>query len=372
MAYRECTSQEFELRPWTAANRSGDLDGDEAPKAIALPLLNNDEYLGEETHFTIHIDNVTHPDMRGVDQQSLTVKIEDDGDGGELRFVKNFFDQDEVIQVERSNGMSGATVVQLYQCREFTVGGCVDWYEVDELQWQDQDNITKTIPPDLLTLDLGGSLLRLADVSGCASIGDPSKAVTETPRRKLIVIIISAVFVIALTVALLFFFKHRKSAAAVAAVNASLRRKNAELSEKEASLKRIKESLIHAQKIVNKVMEEGGSAIDCYSINYNDIELGKPLGEGSFGTVHRGILRGDQVVAVKMMRTGKITDAKIRAFKSEITIMAPLRHPVSIFSVVCTFANCYYFSILCACWAPAGTMGQRSCASFWNFVVVVL
>ena len=86
---------------------------------------------------------------------------------------------------------------------------------------------------------------------------------------------------------------------------------------------------------MNRVMSEGGSLIEQYKISLDDIEmLAAPIGEGSFGTVHRGNLkrRGVDgvevtvVVAVKTLRPTKTNTANVLAFRSEIRLMAPLHH----------------------------------------------
>ena len=56
-------------------------------------------------------------------------------------------------------------------------------------------------------------------------------------------------------------------------------------------------------------------------------KLGKAIGEGAFGTVYHGVLRGEHQVAVKTMRVAKITEDELTKFRSELIIMAPLHHP---------------------------------------------
>ena len=81
-------------------------------------------------------------------------------------------------------------------------------------------------------------------------------------------------------------------------------------------------------------MEEGGSVLDKYRISYASITIGRVLGEGSFGTVHEGeLVRGSGVsrhsitgkintltVAIKTVRTTKVTKATVRAFMREVKI----------------------------------------------------
>ena len=68
-------------------------------------------------------------------------------------------------------------------------------------------------------------------------------------------------------------------------------------------------------------MQKGGTVLDQYAIPYSDIQLGAEIGEGSFGTVYKGILRrgGDDVtVAVKTMRVDKVTEEMVGKFRGEI------------------------------------------------------
>ena len=87
-------------------------------------------------------------------------------------------------------------------------------------------------------------------------------------------------------------------------------------------------------------MSEGGSILDQFRIDYNHLILGSVLGEGSFGTVHMGTMTrgsgasqqinlsnsfsgGDSstlVVAIKTVRSTKVTQSMVRAFMREIII----------------------------------------------------
>lgn len=77
----------------------------------------------------------------------------------------------------------------------------------------------------------------------------------------------------------------------------------------------MRKSLVKAQKLIDKVMSEGGSVLDPYKLKWDEIELGKALGEGSFGTVYEGMLRGKEEVAIKTMRTTAINEGNIRSFQ---------------------------------------------------------
>ena len=45
---------------------------------------------------------------------------------------------------------------------------------------------------------------------------------------------------------------------------------------------------------------------------------GPTMGEGSFGTVYEGTLRGETAVAIKTMRVEKVTPSVVRKFRAEI------------------------------------------------------
>ena len=79
-------------------------------------------------------------------------------------------------------------------------------------------------------------------------------------------------------------------------------------------------------KIVDKVAAEGGTALTRFKLDFSKIEVGRTLGEGSFGTVVQGTYKGLDV-AIKLVRATKVDEGTVRAFMDEIRIMAPLQHP---------------------------------------------
>ncbi len=60
---------------------------------------------------------------------------------------------------------------------------------------------------------------------------------------------------------------------------------------------------------------------------YSAITIGEKIGEGTFGTVSKGLLWG-QEIAIKFLNNKKSTDEKdVKSFKQEVKIMRSLRHP---------------------------------------------
>ena len=55
---------------------------DSSPKAIAVPLTNDDMFESPDEMITLRIDHVTHEDMRGSELQETRIVIEDDQDAG--------------------------------------------------------------------------------------------------------------------------------------------------------------------------------------------------------------------------------------------------------------------------------------------------
>ena len=88
----------------------------------------------------------------------------------------------------------------------------------------------------------------------------------------------------------------------------------------------LKKSLEAAQQIVDRNLKEGGAALSAYKLHHDELTMGVQLGEGGFGTVFHGTYHGTEC-AVKTVRATKVTDQMVQAFISELTLMAPLRHP---------------------------------------------
>ena len=118
-------------------------------------------------------------------------------------------------------------------------------------------------------------------------------------------------------------------------------------------------------------MEEGGSVLDKYRISYADLTIGIVLGEGSFGTVHKGELvegsgasrhsitgtgmiahaeASTLIVAIKTVRTTKVTRSTVSAFMREVKI-----------SKFCCYLEVLYYSyiLLPECLTPCRSQWPR-------------
>ena len=62
----------------------------------------------------------------------------------------------------------------------------------------------------------------------------------------------------------------------------------------------------------------------CFAILFSDLVLGDTLGEGSFGTVVKGVLRGNISVAVKTLRVTKLSSEVLDKFKQELKVSGDL------------------------------------------------
>ena len=97
-----------------------------------------------------------------------------------------------------------------------------------------------------------------------------------------------------------------------------------------------------AQEHIDKLMKPSADGTDdgllegC-KLQFTDISIGKILGRGSFGNVYKGQLHGE-TVAIKMLTpVARGMDDKVRRFRDEIELMAPLRHP----NLILMFGACW-------------------------------
>jgi hypothetical protein len=96
--------------------------------------------------------------------------------------------------------------------------------------------------------------------------------------------------------------------------------KSEELKSSKEKLAKIRISLAQAQKMVTKAMESEENMFKPFAITFSDLDLGATLGEGSFGTVMQGVLRGNIPVAVKTLRVTKLSSTVLNKFKHELKV----------------------------------------------------
>ncbi|CAN6809584.1 unnamed protein product [Brassica oleracea] len=82
------------------------------------------------------------------------------------------------------------------------------------------------------------------------------------------------------------------------------------------------------KSISNSVMNKVDTNSDCleYEILWDDLTVGEEIGQGSCGTVYRGLWFGS-VVAVKVFSKEEYSEEVIQSFRQEVALMKRLRHP---------------------------------------------
>ncbi len=85
---------------------------------------------------------------------------------------------------------------------------------------------------------------------------------------------------------------------------------------------------------------EQGFLVSC-QIDYNDLILGKELGQGSFGIVYKGRYKSGGDIAIKQLQIGNLSPAAQEEFQKEAEMMAQLRHPNIVhFYGYCSIPKC--------------------------------
>nr|VDC92772.1 unnamed protein product [Brassica oleracea] len=82
------------------------------------------------------------------------------------------------------------------------------------------------------------------------------------------------------------------------------------------------------KSINNSVMNKVDTNSDCleYEILWDDLTVGEEIGQGSCGTVYRGLWFGSGV-AVKVFSKEEYSEEVIQSFRQEVALMKRLRHP---------------------------------------------
>ena len=142
-----------------------------------------------------------------------------------------------------------------------------------------------------------------------------------------LVALVTGLAMLALISLSVLFARYRKRNVVVASLQSSIQNAGRQLHEAEAfiqardlELADIKRSLAKAQELVTKAMESEESMLKPFSITFGDLNLGATLGEGSFGTVMQGVLRGNIPVAVKTLRVTKLNSTVLNKFKKELKV----------------------------------------------------
>ena len=142
----------------------------------------------------------------------------------------------------------------------------------------------------------------------------------------ILVAVVTCLAMLALISLSVLYARYRKRNTTVGVLQKDIQRAQSAASEAQADNAELKESLAAAQQIVDRNLNEGGTALTAYKIRYSDLTMGLQLGEGSFGTVYHGTFRGS-ACAIKTVRATKVSDKMVKEFLGELTLMAPLRHP---------------------------------------------
>jgi len=142
-----------------------------------------------------------------------------------------------------------------------------------------------------------------------------------------LVALVTGLAMLALISLSVLFSRYRKRNVVVVSLQSSIKNASRDRLEMEASnqardleLADLKRSLAKAQQMVVKAMESEESMLKPFSITFSELDLGASLGEGAFGTVLKGVLRGNIPVAVKTLRVTKLTSEVLNKFKQELKV----------------------------------------------------
>ncbi|KAF8093271.1 hypothetical protein N665_0385s0019 [Sinapis alba] len=77
--------------------------------------------------------------------------------------------------------------------------------------------------------------------------------------------------------------------------------------------------------VMNKQVDTDSDCLE-YEISWDDLKVGEEIGQGSCGTVYRGLWFGS-VVAVKVFSKEEYPEEVVQSFRQEVALMKRLRHP---------------------------------------------
>ena len=144
------------------------------------------------------------------------------------------------------------------------------------------------------------------------------------------VALVTGVAMLALISLSVLFARFRKKNVYVVDLQTTVAQRDAKLEAQSAQIRAAKEEAAKAQAVVDSVLSESyqfDTKMQPFLIKHDDLTFERKLGEGSFGEVWAGKLRGTEAVAIKRVRMARIKNEVIEDFCAECEIMAQLRHP---------------------------------------------
>ncbi len=113
----------------------------------------------------------------------------------------------------------------------------------------------------------------------------------------------------------------------VVAKETLIKKKSKEIESNKRELAKMRLSLAMAEKMVTEAMMNEEGMLKPFAIPYEDLAFGRKLGEGSFGTVFKALLREVIPVAIKTLRVTKITAEVLDKFKAELKVRIRIACP---------------------------------------------
>ncbi len=323
-------------------------DGDSSPKAVVVPLINDDVFEAPDEVFALRINE--YPE-----EHKVRVVIRDDGDAGEFEFEASryLFREDGQslgnasvpIRVTRVGRFSTAVSVRVEldpRKSSTTVAepGSDFAFESQVVEWENGEGGPKDVDIEfidngvqraddvsfvlVLNAEQGGA--RVSLVRGEAEVfiqdDDAEGGISATT---VVVIVLLALAGGVLAVAAVLRSSKKKVTKLTLNFDSRIQSANKMLQEERLAKEQLEGNLAEAKKVILKIAKEGGSILHDYKIKHSALTFGDKLGEGGFGTVYRGKFN-DMEVAIKTVRTTKVTEDVVRGFLGEMSVMAPLKH----------------------------------------------